>query len=149
MKFNKCILYILIFFCFRVVASDSIYITRENAAKYNVDVKVSASEIYKMYEVTVRVSSIPPKWHCLRLSKVDVGFYDDNGLIAIVPLAFNDSGELYYTFTLRKENLDKTSIGINYTNNSNDNKCEILSNNAFIIELLGWKTSKSDVLNLD
>lgn len=137
------------FFCFRVVASDSIYITRENAAKYNVDVKVSASEIYKMYEVTVRVSSIPSKWHCLRLSKVDVGFYDDNGLIAIVPLAFNDSGELYYTFTLRKENLDKTSIGINYTNNSNDNKCEILSNNAFIIELLGWKTSKSDVLNLD
>jgi hypothetical protein len=148
MKFSKYILYILMLFCFKVVANDSIYITRENADRYNVDVQVSASEIYKMYEVNVVVGSIPPISQCLKLSKVDVGFYDDNGPIAIVPLTLSDDGELSYTFTLRKENIPRTSIGINYIDNSNDNRCKLFSHNSFIVELLSWKTSKSDILNL-
>lgn len=124
--------------CFKVVASDSVYITRENADKFDVDVKVSDSEIYKMYEVNIVVGNIPPKWQCLKLRKADVGFYSDNGLIAIVPLTLNDDDELSYTFTLRKENIHITSIGLNYITNSNDSKCEEVSHNAFIIELLSW-----------
>ncbi|MGE6651211.1 hypothetical protein ACQKE0_18245 [Shewanella colwelliana] len=131
---------VVIMSCFNVFANDAIIISSENAAEYNVRVKVESSEIYNMYEINVVVGRVPSKWSCLTLSKVNIGFYNEknNELTAIVPLALNGDGELKYNFTLRKESIKNVGFGVNYINSSNDNKCEEISQDAFVIDFSDW-----------
>ncbi len=149
MKLIQYLIIIVTVLSFRVNANDSIYITRENATEYNVDIKIHKSEIYGMYQVYVSVGNIPTRFHCLKLDKVDIGFYGDRGPIAITPLTFNADSDISYSFYLRKEYLVRTSIGINYANTQRGSECEQFSTNAFIVELSAWKTSNSDILQLD
>ena len=139
----------VISFCVWPSNYKSTYITRVNATSYDVEIQVKASEIYGMYKIDVKIGSIPTKFHCLKLHKVDLGIYGDKGPIAITPLNLNSDGDLYYSFYLKKDILVRTSIGINYSNTLSESQCEQLSLNAFIVELSAWKTSNSDVLQLD
>ncbi|MBB1316357.1 hypothetical protein H5123_01675 [Shewanella sp. SR43-4] len=139
----------VISFCVWPSNYKSTYITRVNAASYDVEIQVKASEIYGMYKIDVKIGSIPTKFHCLKLHKVDLGIYGDKGPNAITPLNLNSDGDLYYSFYLKKDILVRTSIGINYSNTLSESQCEQLSLNAFIVELSAWKTSNSDVLQLD
>lgn len=139
----------VISFCVWPSNYKSTYITRVNATSYDVEIQVKASEIYGMYKIDVKIGSIPTKFHCLKLHKVDLGIYGDKGPNAITPLNLNSDGDLYYSFYLKKDILVRTSIGINYSNTLSESQCEQLSLNAFIVELSAWKTSNSDVLQLD
>jgi hypothetical protein len=147
----KYLIIILAVISFCVCPSNykSIYITRVNAANYDVEIQVKASEIYGMYQIDVKIGSIPTKFHCLKLDKVDLGIYGDKGPIAITPLNLNSGGDLYHSFYLQKDILVRTSIGINYSNTLSGSQCEQLSLNAFVVELSAWKTSNSDILQLD